>query len=151
MTLRLILAWLHLIALGIGLGAVWGRARAASLLSRNATDDRLRRRVLAPDSWWGVAAVLWLATGLWRFLGGSEKPMDYYLSNHVFYLKMGLFVLVLLLEIWPMITLMGWRSGRTKPTTRAAGRIALISYLESLLVVTMVLAAVAMARGFGAP
>jgi putative membrane protein len=150
MTTRLILASLHLVALGIGLGAVWGRARAASLVSRNATDDRLVRRVLAPDSWWGVAAILWLVTGLWRLFASTEKTTTYYLTNDVFYAKMGLFVLILLLEIWPMVTLIRWRTGKAKPTTRAAGRIAIISYIESLLVVAIVLAAVSMARGLGA-
>jgi putative membrane protein len=150
MTTRLVLAWLHLLALGIGLGAVWGRARAASLMSRNATDDRLRRRVLTPDSWWGVAAILWLVTGLWRLFGSSEKCTSYYLPNHVFWAKMGMFILILLLEIWPMLTLMRWRSGKAQATGRTARRIATISYLETLLVVGMVFAAVMMARGPGA-
>jgi putative membrane protein len=150
MTTRLVLAWLHLIALGIGLGAVWARARAAALLSRNATDDRLRRRVLTPDNWWGIAAVLWLVTGLWRLLASTEKSTAYYLPNRVFWAKMGMFLLILVLEIWPMVTLIRWRQGKRQSTGPVARRIAMISYLETLLVVGMVLAAVSMARGLGA-
>jgi putative membrane protein len=150
MTTRLVLAWLHLLALGIGLGAVWARARAASILSRSATDDRLRRRVLTPDSWWGVAAGLWLVTGLWRLLGSAEKSTAYYLSNQAFWAKMGMFIVILLLEVWPMITLLRWRSGKAPATGRTARRIATISYAETLLVIGMVLAAVMMARGLGA-
>src|SRR5919206_2160505 len=99
--LRLTLAWLHLLALGVGLGAVWARARSL----RGPLDAAALRRAFVADAWWGVAAGLWLATGLWRLLAGTEKATGYYLTNHVFFAKMGMFVLVLLLEVWPMATL----------------------------------------------
>jgi putative membrane protein len=150
--LRLLLAALHLIALGIGLGAVW--ARAAAL---NRPLDRAGMvRAFRADTWWGIAAALWIATGLWRLLAGTEKATTYYLHNHVFFLKMAFLVIILLLEIGPMITLIRWRqiAGRGtsawNPNPAAARRIAHISYIEAALVVAMVFAAVAMARGYGA-
>jgi putative membrane protein len=69
---------------------------------------------------------------------------------------MACLVLILALEIWPMLVLMGWRRAlqRSKlmkdvvvPTT--ARRIAMISHTEALLVLLMVIAATAMARGYG--
>jgi putative membrane protein len=143
--LRLILAGTHLLALGIGLGAVWARARllGASL------DSVTLKRALVADSWWGVAAVLWLATGLWRLFAATEKSTLYYMNNHVFFAKMGLFVLVFLLELWPMITLIRWRSRALRPDGATAKRIATISYIECVLVIAIVFAAVAMARGYG--
>jgi murein DD-endopeptidase MepM/ murein hydrolase activator NlpD len=96
-----------------------------------------------------VAAGLWLITGLWRLLAGTEKSTSYYLANHVFYLKMGLFLAILALEVWPMMTLMRWRTKRATPNPRDAGRIEVISYVECALVVAMVAAAVTMARGYG--
>ena len=106
MILRWVLASLHLLALGIGLGAVWARARA--LRSPLEQRENLRRVFLA-DSLWGAAGFLWISTGLWRFLGGLEKGTDYYLQNHVFLTKMGLFVLLLALEVSPIVTLIRWR------------------------------------------
>lgn len=150
MTLRLALAWIHLLALGIGLGAVWVRAGASRRLARASTDYHVRARVLTADSWWGIAAVLWLVTGLWRLFGNTEKSTVYYLANRVFYAKMGLFLIVLLVELWPMITLMRWRLGKSQPSADRASRIATISYIEALLIAAIVLAAVAMARGLGA-
>ena len=144
------LAWLHLLALGIGLGAVWARARAATVFSRGKTEYAARRRILIPDNWWGIAAALWLTTGLWRLLGSTEKSIGYYVSNTLFWVKMALFVIVLLLELWPMMTLIRWRMGREQPTVRTAGRIATISYIEASLVIAMVFAAVSMARALGA-
>lgn len=143
--LRLVLAWSHLLALGIGFGAVWTRARTLG----GAFDSRAVKRAFVADSWWGIAAALWLATGLWRLFAQTEKSTSYYLSNHVFYAKMGLFAVVFLIELWPMITLIRWRRG-VAPDARAARRIATLSYLECVLVAAIVFAAVAMARGYGA-
>jgi putative membrane protein len=144
-----LLAALHLLALGIGLGAVWVRGRGLrSVLDR----DGLRRIFLA-DGLWGAAAGLWIGTGVWRLLGGLEKPTGYYLANHVFLTKMGLLLVILALEISPMLTLARWRRlvrlGQPLDTSPAR-RMATISFIQAWLVVLMVLAATAMARGFGA-
>jgi putative membrane protein len=67
--------------------------------------------------------VLWIGTGLVRAFGGYEKGAFYYLHNHLFWAKMGL--------------------------------LAAISHgsasFQAVLVVLMVLAATAMARGYGVP
>jgi putative membrane protein len=151
--LRITLAIVHLIALGIGLGAVWSRARA---LGESPLDRGSARRVFAADSWWGLAAVLWIGTGLWRLLAGTEKATGYYVANHIFYAKMGFFAAILLLELWPAITLVRWRRNAARsgsswtPDASSAGRMRAISYVEALLVIAMVCAAVMMARGYGA-
>jgi putative membrane protein len=151
--LRLVLAWLHLVALGLGLGAVLARGTAL----RESPSRMSLRRVFRADTTWGIAAVLWIATGLWRLLAATEKATTYYLHNHVFFAKMGLLALVLVLEAWPMATLIRWRralaGGGTPESVAVRGtarRIATISHVEATLVVLMVLAAVAMARGYGA-
>lgn len=148
MLLRWLFASLHLLGLGIGLGAVWARARAL----RGPLDPTGLRRVFYADGWWGVAAAIWIGTGLVRVLGGLEKDMDYYLRNHVFWGKMTLLLLVLVLEIGPAVTLVRWRvqlgRGET-PDTRLASRFARIGMVQAALVLLMVLAAAAMARGIG--
>jgi putative membrane protein len=150
MMLRWVLATLHLLALGIGLGAVWARARA--LRSPLEIRENLQRVFLA-DNLWGAAAVLWISTGLWRLLAGLEKGTGYYLQNHVFWTKMALLGLVLVLEVVPMLTLLRWRktaSGEAPGNFQAAGRLATISRIQVWLIVLMVFAATAMARGLGA-
>ena len=67
--LRVVLAALHLIALGLGLGAVLTRGNAL----REPVSSGSLRRALRADTLWGVAAGLWLATGLWRLFGATEK------------------------------------------------------------------------------
>lgn len=151
--LRIALAAVHLLALGIGLGAVLSRAAA---LKEPASAASLRRAFRA-DTDWAIAAGLWIGTGLWRYLGGIEKGTAYYNTNHFFYGKMGLLVLILALEVWPMMTLIRWRvvlgrgaGAETVALPATARRIATISHVQALLVVLMVFFAVAMARGFGA-
>jgi putative membrane protein len=148
MLVRWLFAALHLLGLGVGLGAVWARARGL----RGPLDPAGLQRVFYADGWWGAAAGIWIGTGLVRVIAGLEKGMEYYLQNHVFWGKMTLLLAILVLEVSPMMTLVRWRAqvrrGET-PDTRLAGRFASVSYLQVVLVLLMVLAATAMARGIG--
>jgi putative membrane protein len=146
--MRWLLAALHLLPLGLGLGAVlW---RAVSL--RGVLDRAGLQRVFLADTLWGIAAVLWIATGLLRAFGGYEKGADYYVSNDAFILKMALLVLIIVLEIWPMVTLIQWRIRSNKATltdTSAARAMSSISWVQMGLVILMVFVATAIARGLG--
>ena len=153
--LRITLAAVHLLALGIGLGAIYARARA---LHRLRSDSHALNRALVADSWWGLAALLWIGSGIWRALAATEKPTAYYMTNRVFLAKMGLLGLVIVLELWPMVTLLRWRvaNGRNHlpPSSALAstGRaLARISDMQTLLIVAIVVAAVMMTRGYGTP
>lgn len=137
---------MHLIALGIGLGAVWARAQMLGV-----SPPELKRAFVA-DTWWGIAAILWIGTGLVRLLAGLEKATGYYVSNTFFRIKMTLLVIILILEIAPMTNLIRWRirlAHGEQPDTHLAPRFALISRIQTGLVLLMVLAATAMARGYG--
>jgi putative membrane protein len=139
---------LHLLALALGLPAVFLRGRA---LKGRLDADGLRQ-LLAADNVWGLAAVLWIATGLLRAFGGLEKGTEFYLRSPLFWTKMGLFVVVLLLEIRPMVTLIGWRArlrrGQTVDTSPARALYTL-NHIELAIVVVMVFVASLMARGVG--
>ncbi len=150
MAIRWLFATLHLLALGIGLGAVWARGRALQA----ELDAAGLRRVFYADNWWGIAALMWLATGLARAFAGLEKGTAYYLHNHVFWAKMGLFLVIFILELRPMLTLIRWRRQvhrGEQPETQAAGQFARLSVLEAGLVVLIAMAATAIARGYGFP
>jgi putative membrane protein len=151
---RIVLAVIHLLALGIGLGAIYARARA---LNRVGESSDILRTAFQADTWWGIAAMLWISTGLWRWFGSMEKSASYYMTNHIFYAKMGFLVMILLLELLPMMTLIRWRGAKQKgalPAPQELGRLgkrlARISDVQTLLVICMVVAAVMMARGYGA-
>jgi putative membrane protein len=160
--LRLTLAWLHLVALGVGFWAVLARGEALNAVARELPGLDALRRAFKADAHWGAAAALWLVTGLWRYLGSTEKSTGYYNSNHIFLTKMALFVVIVALEIRPIMTLTRWRQALARaggPNPSAEGtsidaatarKIARISYIQGAIVTIMILAAVAMARGYGA-
>jgi putative membrane protein len=110
------------------------------------------KRVFGADGWWGIAAIVWIITGILRLVGRLEKGANYYFQNDLFLAKMGLLALILLLELAPMVTLIRWRLRRARGAainTHWARRLAAVSYLQAALIVLMVVAATGMARGFG--
>lgn len=146
MTLRWIIASVHILALVLGAVAIIARARALN----NAKDGAGLPPVFIADNWWGVSGALLLITGLWRAFGGLEKGSAYYLQNGLFHAKLGLFVLVLLLELWPMITLIRWRLATRRSReidTSPAPLFARISYVQCGILVAIVFLATAIARG----
>ena len=141
-----IVASLHYLALAIGLPAIFLRGRAL----KGTLDDAGLRRLFTADSMWGVAAALWLATGLLRAFAGLEKGSAFYLQIHGFYLKMGLFLAVVILEVRPMLTFMKWRQAHRRGAridTSSARALFQVSHIQMSIVVAMVFVASAMARG----
>jgi putative membrane protein len=143
-----IVAALHFVALAIGLPSVYLRGRAL----RGPLDRDGLRRLFAADNVWGVAAVLWVATGLLRAFAGLEKGTQFYIDSTLFWVKMTLFLLIVVLEVWPMVTFIRWRGqlrrGETPDTSRARALYG-ISHAQMALVVVIVFVASFMARGFG--
>jgi len=91
-------------------------------------------------------------SGASRQWSGLEKGAQFYLTSPLFWVKMTLFVLILLLEIWPMVTFIRWRMavGRgVQPDTSRARELYLVNHIEMALVVLMVFVASFMARGIG--
>ena len=143
-----IVSALHLLALAIGLPAVFLRGRGL----KGRLDTEGLRRLLAADNAWGIAALVWVVTGLLRAFGGLEKGTEFYLRSPLFWIKMALFLVVLVLEVQPMLTFIRWRSQLRNDLpvdTSSARRLYTINHIELAIVVVMVFVASFMARGFG--
>ena len=152
--LRIVLAVVHLLGFSIAVASIYSRA----LIFTEVSDRAALHRGFRADNWWGISALILIATGLWRAFGSFEKTSSWYWTNHVFQGKMALLGLILLLEIWPMITLTSWRWAEKRsalPTMdvirRKGKRIARISDIQALLVIGIIVAAVMMARGYDVP
>jgi putative membrane protein len=140
-----LLSAIHVLTLALGLGAVVMRGRALA----RPLDEAGWRRLLAADNLWGIAAGLWIASGLARVFFGGKEP-GFYWRNGFFWIKLTLFALVFALELRPMMTFMRVRTARRRQT--APPRFSVEAYrrintAETVLVVAIVFAAAFMARG----
>jgi putative membrane protein len=145
MILPAALSAVHILALGLGVSAlvVRGQALAGRL------DDAGWRRLLAADSAWGVAALLWLASGLARVFLGGKSP-DFYWYNVFFWVKIALFALVAVMEIPLGTVFMKVRAARSRGAALPAvpvERFRRINTVEIVVVVVIVFVAAFMARG----
>lgn len=144
-----LLSTFHLFALAIGLPGIFLRGLALRGL---ATDKTALRRLFIADNLWGLAAILWLGTGLARLFGTHEKGSGYYLNSSSFLIKLALFGVAFALELWPMITFMKWRiaqkKGKELDTSRAP-LLARINDVEVALILAIPFLASMMARGVG--
>lgn len=122
-------------------------------LFRHPLSFKRARSLLRVDTAFGVAAGLVLITGAARAMRYG-KGMDYYLNNSIFHAKIGLFVVVALLSIYPTITFLRWRpalkAGQIPVISPASARwVKAIIRIELLALLLIPLLASLMARGIG--
>jgi putative membrane protein len=148
---RALLSALHILALDLGFASVYVRGLRFREMRKNRGDTEVCAALLRANNAWGIAAVLWIATGSARAFAGLEKTPDFYLRNGFFWVKMGLFLLVLVLEIQPMVTFIRWRIAKERAGELAASapldRLVALNDAEATLVLVVPFAAALMARG----
>lgn len=73
-------------------------------------------RVVIADGIYGLSATLILITGILRVIYFG-KGTDYYLNSSVFYIKVGIFILISVLSLYPTFSFLSWVKGlRNKQT-----------------------------------
>ena len=144
-----VFAWLHLVAAGAGAGLL-----VTEYWLCRRPPDRAQVRLLGQvDLGYQLALIGSFATGLARALYYGQVG-DYYLGNRLFWLKLGLFVALVVAAIGPSLQYLRWsREARSLPAfapltrelerVRAAIALGLGFWLILPLVSTLV------ARGFG--
>jgi putative membrane protein len=111
------------------------------------------RRIQRVDLVYGIAAGLMIVFGLLRVYF-FEKGPNYYLSNHIFWTKMALFVIIGLLSIYPTIRYIKWNpllaeNKMPEIPELEYKNIRLLLWLEMAGLVLILFAAPLMARGVG--
>lgn len=148
MAMTTLFAAFHYIALAVGFAGITLRTLH---LKQALNGTQNIKQIFFADNLWGIAALMWIATGLMRAFGGLEKGSPFYLQSHWFWLKMVLFLLVFLLEFRVMIKLIQWRI-KKKVDFVAEDKSVLRSFYRSsqvqvpLILIIVVIASV-MARG----
>jgi putative membrane protein len=140
-----LLSAIHVLTLALGLRALGARGRALA----QPLDEVGWKHLLAADNAWGLAALLWISSGMARvFLGGKDPT--FYSRNGWFWVKLALFGLVFLLELRPMVTFIRARLARQRGTPLPVFPVETyhrINHAEAALVVMIVFVAAFMARG----
>lgn len=142
-------AWLHLLAAGIGAGLLL----TEYWLCRRMPDRAQARLLGTVDLGYQLALIASLATGLARALYYGQAA-DYYLGNRLFWLKIAIFLLVVLVAIAPTLQYIRWnREARTAPTfaplTRDLERVRASISLGLGLWLVLPLIGILVARGYG--
>lgn len=146
MTIEILLKYLHFICIFGIVGALVGE----HLLFKTKMTRKELQRMFVLDSIYGLSAVLLLIAGfsLWFLVG---KPADFYSKNPIFHLKIGLFVIVGLLSLYPTVFFMKNRKGEGSEEIEVPKRIIMFIRIELLLLFIMPLFASLMAKGIGLP
>ena len=149
MTLEAVLAYLHLLAL---LTMVVFIASEAALCRVQWLNAAVVERLAKVDMIYGIAAIAVLATGIARTWWGV-KGTAWYWTNPLLHVKLGLFIIVGALSIFPTLTYFRWRK-----TLRSTGKLPIggdiektrrLVMMQAHLIALIPLVAVFLARGFG--
>lgn len=118
---------------------------------RSMTGDDINR-LGSIDRWYGILALLILIVGFSRAIFAA-KGWAYYAVNSFFWAKIGVFMLIALLSIWPTVQYLNWRrdfrSAGGVPDAASVLVVRRILWLQLVLFAFLPAFAAAMARGYG--
>lgn len=145
MNTYLLLRYLHLIFLFIMIGCVV----AQQFILRRQMDKKGIQMISKTDLIYGISSLIVVGIGLTLWFGVG-KPADFYTSNPLFLLKIGLFILVGLLSVYPTLFYRNKRKSLMEnEKTRVPALVVFVVRLELLLLLFIPLLAVLMASGVG--
>lgn len=145
MSPELVLRYLHFVSIFTIVGVL---VSEHLLLRKRLTRGEINR-LARIDAVYGLAAMTLLIVGLTLWLGGFGKPAVYYTMNWVFHLKLGLFLSVGILSIYPTVFFIRHRKGDPAEEVAVPAKVFWMLRLELLLLFLIPLLAGLMARGIG--
>jgi putative membrane protein len=147
------MSWLFAFLHHLAAFVLFGSLFAELMLSKGDLTLATARRILVADVVFGISSGAVLVIGLLRVFF-FEKGAAYYFHNSAFLAKLGLFIVVGLLSIYPTVRFLRWRpairEGRVpafEPSEQR--RIRLLIHAELTALVVLILCAALMARGIG--
>lgn len=145
MTIELFLRYFHFVSIFLIVGTLVSEHLLLAPTLSKRTIDRLSKI----DGVYGLAVLSLLGAGLTLWLGGYGKPTEFYSENPVFHLKLGLFVVIGLLSIYPTVFFIRKRKGDPDELVSIPNSIVWMIRMELLLVFSIPFLAGMMAKGIG--
>jgi len=144
---EVLLAYLHYLSI-IATGSF---LTAELILCRPPLGEAQVRQLTRVDVAYFVSALGALATGVLR-LFFYAKGLGFYLPNPAFQAKLGLYVIVAVLSVWPTMRFIRWSRGLAQgsaPDPAEVRAVRRLVHVELMLLALIPLMAVLMARGIG--
>ena len=147
MALDAVLAYFHYIAIFL----LFAFLTTQAMLLRQPLDDRLIRLVGRVDLWYFGSAIAALVTGFLR-AGLGAKGADFYFGAWPIYAKLGLYLLVAVISVYPTLAFVRWRRALDhdpawRPDAAEQARQRKLVMLELHVAALIPAVAVVMARG----
>ncbi len=145
MTIEILLRYLHFICIF----AIVSSLVAEHILLKPNLKRKEIGRLAKIDGIYGFSVLCLFAAGMTLWLGGHGKPSEFYTENALFQTKLGLFLAIGLLSIFPTVFFFKKRKGDQAELIPIPKSVFWIIRLELLLVFIIPLLAGLMAKGIG--
>ena len=108
------------------------------------------KRLSVIDGFYGISSIIVVSSGLSLWLGGIGKPVEFYTNNPIFLTKVGLFIVVGLLSLYPTIFFLKNRKGDVQSELIELPKsIKIVIRMELLILFSIPLLATLMVNGVG--
>lgn len=145
MDIEILLRYLHFICIF----AIVSSLVAEHTLLKPSLKRKEIGRLAKIDGIYGFAVLVLLAAGMTLWLGGHGKPAEFYSENPLFHTKLGLFLVIGLLSIYPTVFFFKKRKGDPAEFIPIPKSVFWLIRIELLLVFTIPLLAGLIAKGIG--
>ncbi len=145
--MHILIPYLHY----IGIMALMGSLISEHLILKPSIKKDQIKSLATIDLIYGLSAIIVLTTGLLRwFVYG--KGYDYYMSTHLFHIKLTLFIVLGILSIFPTIKILKWKkqiNHGEEPdiTEKGVKKLLMFIRIELLIIAIIPLLAVLIVRG----
>lgn len=137
--------YIHFISIMI----VFAMVAAELVLVQKTVSRSVVKKLFVVDGIYGAFSLILVGAGLYMWLGGIGKPVEFYNQNVLLHLKVGLFLMVGILSLWPTRYYFKHRKGDSSDQLEIPKFIKSIILVELIILIIVPVLAVFLARGYG--
>jgi putative membrane protein len=142
--MNILIPYLHY----IGIMALMGSLITEHVMLKPGISKKQLKSLATVDLLYGISLVVVLVTGLLRWFVIDVKGVDFFSKNPLFHIKLTLFVIVVILSVFPTMKFLKWRKeSATIPSDKELKKQLMFIRIELLLMAIIPLLAVMVANG----
>lgn len=142
--MNILIPYLHY----IGIMALMGSLLTEHVILKPGISKKQLKTLSVVDLLYGISAAVVLITGLLRWFIVDVKGIDFFSKNPVFHIKLTLFVIIVILSIFPTRKFLKWRKeSENMPSDKELKKQLMFIRIELLLLAIIPLLAVMVANG----